>query len=228
MRLLGEDLAGRGFAVEGPLLAGHGATTAALARTTWHDWYRSAEEALDRLRQRVGARPVAVVGLSMGGLLALELARQHRRELGAVAALAAPLWLPPWADRFARLSARLPLWRALALPKLSGSDLFDPALRRRNEAAQGRARMPLSALASLVALGDHLRHTLGDMTVPVFLAHSERDHTVPFACMDAIAHRIGTLEYAKLVLHQSFHVITLDVERALLFERVADWIERHI
>src|SRR6478752_1325815 len=75
MRLLGEDLAARGFAVEGVRLAGHAATTRDLAASTWHDWYRSADEALNRLRARVGKKRVAVAGLSMGGLLTLELAR---------------------------------------------------------------------------------------------------------------------------------------------------------
>lgn len=234
MRLLGEDLARRGFAVEGPCLAGHGGgesrlgATRALARTTWHDWYRSASEGLDRLRARVGDRPVAVVGLSMGGLLTLELGRRRGAELGAIVVMSAPLWLPPEAERFARVTARLPLVRAVALPKLAGSDIRDAEMKRRNNRAQGKAMMPLPALASLVELGAYLRDKLGDVTVPTLLAHSERDHTVPFACMDAIAHRIGAREYGKLVLHESFHVITLDVERDKVFARVADWIGRYI
>lgn len=226
MRLLGEELARRGFAVEGPRLAGHVGTTRDLARTTWHDWYRSACEGLDRLRARVGNKPVAVAGLSMGGLLTLELARRRGGELAAIAVLAAPLWLPPEAEQFARMTARLPLLRAAALPKLAGSDIRDREMNRRNSRAQGKAMMPLPALASLVELGAYLRDKLGDVTAPTLLAHSERDHTVPFACMDAIAHRLGTDEYGKLILHESFHVITLDVERDRVFERVADWFGR--
>lgn len=228
MRLLGDDLARRGFAVEGVRLAGHGGTTRDLAQTSWHDWYRSAVEGLDRLRARVGHRRVAVCGLSMGGLLTLEMARQRGNDLAAICVLAAPLWLPPQAESFARITSRLPLVRRAALPKLAGSDIKDPDMKRRNARAQRRAGMPLSALASLVELGAHLRDKLGDVRTPTFLAHSERDHTVPFACMDAIAHRIGTSEYGKLVLHESFHVITLDVERDRVFARVADWIGRYI
>jgi carboxylesterase len=78
VRLLGEDLARRGFAVEGPLLAGHRATTREMRRAGWHDWLRTASEAFDRLRARVGQRRIAVAGLSMGALLTLELARSRR------------------------------------------------------------------------------------------------------------------------------------------------------
>src|SRR5262249_36542029 len=52
MRLLGEFLAGRGWAVEGPCLAGHGGTTADLAATGWSDWVESADRALNQLRGR--------------------------------------------------------------------------------------------------------------------------------------------------------------------------------
>jgi carboxylesterase len=228
MRLLGEDLAARGFAVSGVKLAGHAGTTRELAQTTWHDWYRSASDAVDALRRRCGNRRVAVVGLSMGGLLTLELARQRRDELAAIGVLAAPLWLPPQAEKFARVTARLPLIRSIALPKIAGSDIRDPIMKRRNARAQRRAGMPLPALASLVELGAHLRDKLADVTTPTLLAHSERDHTVPYECMDAIANRLGTSEYRKLTLHESFHVITLDLERDMVFAAVAEWVGRYL
>jgi carboxylesterase len=86
--------------------------------------------------------------------------------------------------------------------------------------------MPVRALQSLVDLGVYLRDKLGDVHTPTLLVHSEQDHTVPFACMDAIAHRLGTRDYAKLALHDSFHVVTLDVERERVFAAVADWFQR--
>ena len=184
--------------------------------------------ALDRLQERVHGKPVAVAGLSMGGLLTLELARRRGDALAAICVMSAPLWLPPQAVKFAKVTARLPLVRRLALPKLAGSDVRDPEMKRRNRDAVPRAGMPLPALASLVELGAYLRDQLGDVRTPTLLIHSERDHTVPFECMDAIAHRIGTREYKKVTLHESFHVITLDVERDRVFAEVADWVGRYL
>ncbi len=180
------------------------------------------------MRARVGHKRVAVVGLSMGGLLTLELARLRRDELAAICVLSAPLWLPPQAEQFARFTARLPLIRRAALPKIAGSDIRDPEMKARNARAQRRAGMPLPALASLVELGAHLRDRLGEVETPTLLIHSERDHTVPYACMDAIAHRLGTAEYRKLTLHESYHVITLDVERDTVFAAVAEWVGRYL
>src|SRR5262249_12384779 len=171
---------------------------------------------------------VAVCGLSMGGLLALELARHRGDELAALCVMAAPLWLPPEAEIFANVTSRLPLVRRAALPKIAGSDIKDPEMKRRNGRAQGRAFMPVTALASLAELGAYLRDKLGDVKTPTLLMHSEHDHTVPFECMDAIAHRLGTSEYAKVLLHESYHVITLDVERDKVFAAVVDWFGRYM
>src|SRR5512140_677964 len=68
-------LAEAGFAVSAPLLAGHGTDVAALAASTWNDWVESAEAALVRIKAASDGSPVSLVGFSMGGLLALRLAR---------------------------------------------------------------------------------------------------------------------------------------------------------
>ena len=229
MRLLGEDLARRGFAVEGPLLAGHGARTRDLARSTWRDWVASASQALDRLRGRVGGKRVAVVGLSMGGLVTLELARTRPDDVAAIAGLATALWLPPEAEALARMSARVPLVRKLALPKLAGSDIKDVEMKQRNGVAQGRAGMPLAALASLVDFGLYLRDKLGDVRAPTLLMHSENDHTVPVACMDAIAFRLVNAPSVRTIrLREPYHGITLDVGRERVFEAVANHVGNYV
>jgi carboxylesterase len=228
MRLLGEELARRGFAVDGVKLAGHASTTRALAATTWHDWYASLEEALTRLRLRIGGKRVAVVGLSMGGLLTLELARQHRDALACIGVMSAPLWLGHGADKLADAVRKRPFIGRLALPKLAGSDIRDREMKRRNAEAVPKAGMPLGALASLVELGRHLRDKLADVTTPTLLMHSESDHTVPYECMDAIANRLGTAEYRKVTLRESYHVITLDLERDRVFAAVAEWVGAYL
>jgi carboxylesterase len=224
MHLLGEFLAERGMAVEGPRLAGHAGTTRELAATRWPDWVESAERALEILRGR--ADQIVVCGLSMGGLVALELARRHTDLIRAMACLATALFLPDAALRFVALTRRLPLVHDAALPKLAGSDIHDREMRRLNGIAQGRAWMPLPALASLVDFGVHVRQRLSEIRTPALLAHSRHDHTVPFACLDAVAEGLGTprSQVRKLILDQSQHVITLDVEREQVFRAV----ESHI
>jgi carboxylesterase len=227
VRLLGESLAGLGHAVEGPLLAGHGAPTADLANSRWPDWLGSAEAALDRLAAR--AEKLVVCGLSMGALLTLELARRRPNDLAAICALAPALLLPRAALRLVEVTRRLPVVRSAALPKLAGSDILDREMRRLNGIAQGDAWMPLAALTSLVDLGVQVRAHLAEVRLPILLAHSRNDHTVPFASMEAVARGVSTprRDVRQLILDRSFHVITLDVERETVFHAVAEHVREY-
>ena len=236
MRPLGEWLSARGWAVEGPCLLGHGGTTRDLAATRWPDWLGSVESAVERLEAHVGQGRVAVVGLSLGGALTLELARRRLATgspLPTIAALAPALWLSPGAMRFEDLVHRHlgALVRAFtfraALPKISGSDLSDVAMRKANGIAQGTAGMPLAALHSLVELGQSLRPRLGEITTPTLLVHSPHDHTIPYACSTFAHSHLGGP--SRLVtLDKSHHVITLDVERDRVFTEVGRHLDAYL
>src|SRR5215213_1606568 len=67
-----DRLEARGLPCAVPWLRGHGTRPEDLVGVTWRDWYADAAEALDALLGR--CEYAAVVGLSMGGLLALHLA----------------------------------------------------------------------------------------------------------------------------------------------------------
>ena len=68
MRYLGDRLATSGVRVCGVRLAGHGGAPEELGSATHAQWYESVVEGFERLH-RYGD-PVAVVGLSMGAVLA--------------------------------------------------------------------------------------------------------------------------------------------------------------
>src|SRR5882757_3700158 len=124
VRPIAEALGRAGWSVQAPMLAGHGLTLGDLAVTTWPDWLASAEAALDLLSAASGGRPVAVVGFSMGGLLALRLARLHPERIAALVVIAAPLRLRSFQVRGIRALSRLPLnFQKLpyaSVPKLNG------------------------------------------------------------------------------------------------------------
>jgi len=112
VRYLGVELARDGFTVRAPLLPGHGTSIDDLDRTRWEDWAEAVERAVDALRVRCGR--VAVVGQSLGGLLALHVGSQ-RKDVFAVGSLAAPLWLDGLSGKVARWTQG-PLARLKRLP----------------------------------------------------------------------------------------------------------------
>jgi len=76
---LAKHLREEGFPVECPTLEGHGVTRRQMAKSTRHDWLKSADEAYKRLSMRVDS--IIVIGFSMGGLLAFHLATSYPVKL---------------------------------------------------------------------------------------------------------------------------------------------------
>ena len=74
-----------------PLLRGHGATPDALRGVTWRGWHDDAARALDDLLGE--CERAVVIGLSMGGVVALHLAAERPERLAGVAVVAPALKL---------------------------------------------------------------------------------------------------------------------------------------
>jgi carboxylesterase len=220
MRYLGDQLARAGFHAHGLRLPGHGTRVEDLDATHWYDWARAVEDAYDTLRMRCGQ--VAVVGQSLGGLLALHLA-SRRPDVAAVATLAAPLWLEGLGARVARWAADGVLRRIKAIPKLRGSDVRDKRVRA--EIPSYRA-IPTRALAELSAFMRVVDGGLDRIAQPVLVLHGQHDHTAPVACAARIAQRTHAVR--TRILPRSYHLIATDVERDVVAAEVIDFLRRHV
>lgn len=222
MRYLGEALARTGFRVRGLLLPGHGTSVDELERTRWQDWADAVERDVDAMAQR--CRRVAVVGQSLGGLLALHLAAR-RSDLAAVVSLAAPLWLAGMSGHIARWLTGPLRNRIRRIPKLGGADVRDRRVRAENPSY---GTIPTRALGELLALMPVVAAALPQVQPPVLVVHARRDHTAPVACAARIA-ALATAARARRVriLARSFHLIASDVDRDIVAGEVIDFVGRH-
>jgi carboxylesterase len=221
LRPVGEALAARGWTVEGIRLPGHGTTPEDLARTGRREWTAAVADAAARL----GAEgPFAVVGQSLGGLLALELAAARPPGLAAIACLATPIRFAAGTRASIAALRIVPGLRRVLDPrtKPDGSDVADRAMKARNPSY---GVIPLAALLELDDLRAEVRRGLGTIATPALIVHATHDHVAPVACADElVAGLAGPTE--RLILPRSYHLLGIDVERARVADAVDRWCAR--
>jgi carboxylesterase len=213
LRGLAEALHAAGYAVELPLLPGHGTTVDDLLDTGWADWSAAAESAYRALAATVDK--VVVAGLSMGGSLTLWLATRHPEIAGIVC-------VNPAVEVGAEMvdGIRQMLDGGVDRIPAIGGDVADPAAREKAYDAT-----PLRPLLSLADAAAEMVDDLAKVACPVLLMTSPQDHVVDPHNSDIAAERVsGPVE--RVTLERSYHVATLDYDKDLIFERAVEFAGR--
>jgi carboxylesterase len=214
MRTMGEYLADHGKTVLGIRLPGHATQAGDMAHKHWVDWLQAVEDGYHLLHS--AGRSVFIMGLSMGGILALTAAA--RLPLRGVVAMS---------TLYALKDPRLPYAQHLArvMPTVSkgSSDWHDRAMEHEH------VDYPSYPTRSIVELRDLLvvmRQSLPKVSVPVLLIHSRADGGVPPENMQRIYNALGSSDKSMLWLENSGHVVTRDQEREKVFEAALAFVER--
>ena len=200
MRPLAEELHDAGFAIEMPLLPGHGTKVEDMIETGWADWSTAAEEAYAALAARVDQ--VVITGLSMGGALACWLASRHPEAAGL--AVVNPYVEMP-ADSFLEILTGV-LDSGFETTPPIGSDIALPGSVENAYDAN-----PIRPLISMFAGLRELNERLSEIRCPTLIITSRQDHVVPPSSSDILAKGVsGPVE--RVWLEKSFHVATLDYD----------------
>ena len=210
-----EHLAAAGLTVRAPLLPGHGTRWQDMNRTGFADWYGELERAFDDLRARCAS--VFVMGLSMGGTLALRLAELREGQVAGLVLVNASLGTDRRDARLAPLLSRV-------VPSFPGiaSDIKKPGVR---ELAYDR--VPLRAFASLQAAWPVVAADLARIACPVLVYRSRVDHVVPAVSGTTLLRGLagGTVE--ERLLEDSHHVATLDNDAPTIFAGSVAFVRAH-
>jgi carboxylesterase len=199
---------------ERPRLPGHGTRWQDMNATRFSDWYGEIERTFDDLRAR--CETVFVMGLSMGGTLALRLAELRPSEVAGLvvvnASSAPTARTPSWRRSCRRCSRRSPASAATSRSPGQGAGL-------RPDPAQGR-RVAAEGLAGRAA-------DLHRISCPVLVYRSRVDHVVPPVSGELLLRGLagGTVE--ERVLEDSYHVATLDHDAPAIFDGSLDFVRAH-
>jgi carboxylesterase len=71
------------------------------------------------------------------------------------------------------------------------------------------------------------RADLGKVTTPVIVFHSAEDHVVEPVNSQVLLDGVSSSDTTEVVLHDSYHVATLDNDAPTIFQRSVDWIRAH-
>ena len=203
-----------GLSVRVPLLPGHGTRWQDMNATGWSDWYSAVEAAYDELRERCAT--VFVMGLSMGGTLALRVAEQ-RSDVAGVVTVNASLAT----DR--KDAKLLPVAKRLvgAFPGI-GSDIKKPGV---TELAY--PKLPLKAAHSFQQAWPVVRGDLQRISCPVLAFRSAVDHVVPAVSGRLLLEGLAGKDVEERVLDDSYHVATLDNDAPRIFAESLAFVRQH-
>jgi carboxylesterase len=212
LRKLGERLYQHGFTVNAPLLPGHGSKPADLLKTDYRDWIDTCQEQLDSLKKQCDS--VFIIGLSMGGTLALYLS--SLQAVSGVVALSAPIERSRFRGKTVRIMKHVirywPKWRSLIKP-------YRPEL--------GYRCYPLQAVEMFLKVLSITAEQLDRIVCPVLLMHSRYDRTVSSDQMELLCRRIASEDKKCVMLDTSKHAVTLSSALGDIETMILEFIERN-
>jgi len=236
MKFLAKRLNRRGFDVLVPQLAGHGADMEALLRSTWRDWLQSVIDAYDAYRHEVDE--VFVAGICVGGALGLELAAL-RPDIVATAVYSMTFEYDGWNMQgwmkgayLIQAVANLPLIRRISFAEPYPYGLKDERLRERvAKTPEGFIegaldRLPFGALFQMYRLGRHLERIADRVAVPCLILHAREDDMSHPRNASRLKRALSGRAEVRL-LEDSYHMIHVDRERALVAEQTASFFLSH-
>ena len=198
-----------------PVLRGHGSTFDDLQGVTAKDWYADAEAALLDLAGEVDA--VVVVGLSMGGLVALELAMNHGDKLAAVVTVAAAL-------RFKDpMVALTPLLTRLFRTWPSLNSFNDLSLKPNCENYE---RFTTDSFASLLTFSKEIEARLPEISTPLCVLQSKRDQVVAPVSANLIYERVSSTHREIHWFERSGHEMLQDLEADAAFAAIMTYVNK--
>jgi len=200
---------------EMPILRGHGTRYQDLNGVKARDWYVDAERALMKLWNDVDR--IVVVGLSMGGLVALQLAMRHPDKIAGVVAVGACL---KFADPLARLTGLL----SRVVKYWPSPNAFNDLSLKVN--SRNYPKFPTRTFAELYHYSQQIARRLQEVHVPVRVLQSKKDQIVAPESANIIYEQVSSPVREVLWYEKSGHEMMQDLEAEQVFRDIMEFVHR--
>jgi len=198
---------------EMPILRGHGTRYQDLHKVSPRQWYAEAEWALIKLFNHVDR--VVVVGLSMGGLLALELAmRQPDKIAGIVTVAAAIKFVDPMSILSPYLNRFVKYWPS--------PNAFNDLSLRAN--SKNYTKFPTKTFASLYGYSRKIAQRLREVYVPIRILQSKKDQVVAPEAANIIYERVSSPIREIIWYEENGHEMMQDLEAEKVFADIMEFV----
>ena len=212
-----------GYTVHMPHIAGYGFLHGDTPRsvTHWQDWHAKATEEFRTLQRKY--KTVSMGGLCIGG--PLSLAAELGDEVAALTLLSTTLWYDgwamPWYRPFRYLGYVWPIRYWYTYKEREPFGLKNPQLRRwvaremahKDASMVGASRLNLPAIQEAERMIASVKKSLSRITAPAIIIHAEEDEVTSPRSARYIAANIGSKTVETVMLHNCYHMITVDNER---------------
>lgn len=202
-----------GIDYERPILRGHGTRYQDMRGTTARDWFVDADRALLKLWNRVDR--VVVVGLSMGGLVGLELSMRHPDKIAGLVTVAAALkFKDPLSGLTPVLSKVVRYWP-------SPESFNDPALATR---CTNYPMFATDAFSSLYAYAHTIAERLPEVHVPIRILQSKKDQIIAPESANIIYEKVSSPIREIVWFERSGHEMMQDLEASAVFREIMAFV----
>jgi carboxylesterase len=237
MQAFAKRLHKAGYTVRVPHFKGYGYTEGDNAHsvTPWRDWRNQVLLELRDMKRQY--KTVAIGGLCIGAVLALSVAEEASGEISGLSLLATTLfydgWSIPWYRFMLPFGYYTPFRYLYAYREREPFGLKNEQLRRwvaremnhKTSSIAGASRLTLPAIHEAELLIKAVKRNLHKVTAPALVIHAVEDDVSTPRSADFVVTHIGSGKVHKIMLHDSYHMITLDNERELVADETIKFFD---
>jgi len=197
----------KGFGVLAPVIAGHSTNLSDLESSIWNDWQDSADNAYNKLTNQ--SKDVYVIGMSAGGMLALNIAAKSPIKPKGIISIAAPFKFKNHLGEYALIGKYI--------QRYSAHDILGC------EVGHYYSVVPVKSVAEVILLRKSIDKKLESIKTPILIIQSKNDPIIAPVSAYYLHKNIGSKNKEILWREEQKHVL-INYYNEEVYDAISDFI----